>query len=116
MNKLDWFLFGNGYGMASPYFDDCFYWLKDMSGGNRKKAKGRFYRLSNGYGVQLTSYEWFKPSPGTERILAGKRFVVFQAGRRGVRVEVSWGHKPSPKSHDDIAAIAQAVRDWGHGA
>lgn len=31
MQRLDHLIFGNSRGLASPYFDDCFYWLVDTS-------------------------------------------------------------------------------------
>lgn len=115
MTKLDWLLFGNGHGMASPYFDDTFYWLKDMSRGDRKKAKGRFYRLGGGFGAQLYSVEWTKPEIGAERLLAGMTFRVFHATRVGPRVDVAWSHVPKPKTAQDLEAISTTVKNWGHG-
>jgi hypothetical protein len=91
MIRLDWLLFGNGFGMASPYHDDVFYWLADTS--HERDLKGshsRFYRWIGGLGAQLDSYEWRRPPAGTRRCLFGHEFVVFQTSRSFLRVRCSW--------------------------
>lgn len=112
---LDWKYFGNGKGMGSPYFDDVFYWLKDMSKGNRETAKGRFYLCHPGFGAQLVSFEWFKPEAGTTRHLAGMDFRVFNAIRRWLRVDVSWGRVPVVSGIDDLNSVVNSIQKWGHG-
>lgn len=76
---LDHLIFGNGYGMGSPYFDTRFYWLG-----------GQLYTWIGGFGAQLRSHQWTHPRAGERRRLAGYEFVVFDSSRRWLRVEVSW--------------------------
>lgn len=50
---LDFLIFGNGHGLASPYFDDRFYWLS-----------GRLYTWIGGFGTRFPassarSAAWF---------------------------------------------------------
>lgn len=111
---LDWKLFGDGRGLASPYFDDAFYWLKDMSDGDRKKAKGRFYTFSAGLGAQLQSIEWLAPKAGTRRILFGQEFVVFSVSRNGPRVRVAW-RAVGVNSVEDVRQLHEKLRVWRHG-
>lgn len=101
---LDWKLFGNGRGMASPYFDDAFYWLS-----------GRFYRWTGGFGSQLESTEWFAPAPGARRRLIGREFVVFNTTRRWLRVRVTWALASGAKEYAEIDALKQRLLSWGHG-
>jgi hypothetical protein len=113
--RLDWLLFGNGWGMASPYFDDAFYWLADRRFERSKRGRhSRFYRLIGGLGAQLTSYEWRAPPAGTRRRLAGYEFVVFQTHRKGLRVECSWA-TVSAHTVEDVRKVCDAVKAWGHG-
>jgi hypothetical protein len=93
---LDHKIFGNGYGMATPYFDGKFYWLS-----------GELYTFMAGFGAQLHSYQWRHPKPGESRRLCGRDFRPFHSTRRGVRVEVAWAtHLP-----EDIDAKNAALRD-----
>jgi len=101
---LDWKLFGNGRGMASPYFDDVFYWLS-----------GRFYQFTGGFGSQLASYEWRIPTPGTRRHLMGEDFIVYSAKRRWLRVAVSWTRARPTVDVEDIRLLEQKIKNWGHG-
>lgn len=101
---LDWKLFGNGYGMASPFCDDVFYWLS-----------GRFYRWAGGLGAQLHSIEWFAPKAGTRRKLFGHEFVVFQVRRKWIRVEVSWALARGVKEYSEVKALEQQLKAWGIG-
>lgn len=69
---LDHLIFGNGYGLRSPYFDNRYYWLS-----------GQLYTWSGWLGAQLQSFQWFHPKPGEERRLGGgstSRFVVCGRG------------------------------------
>lgn len=90
--------------MASPYWDDVFYWLS-----------GRFYQWVGGFGAQLVSREWWTPKPGTRRKLFDKEFVVFCATRKWLRVEVSWALVKELKDYSDIAALKTELQNWGHG-
>lgn len=101
---LDWKLFGNGHGMASPHCDDVFYWLS-----------GRFYQWVGGFGAQLKSYEWRIPEPGTRRRLIGSEFVVFQARRKWLRVEASWTRVPGVGTAEEVRELEQKLKAWGHG-
>ena len=100
MNWLDFRLFGNGHGMAPPYWDGTFYWLS-----------GDMYRWSWGFGAQLHSFGWRIPAPGTERRLFGHTFRVFSATRRGPRVMIAWGHAPAIRDSGEIARIQQDMLD-----
>lgn len=101
---LDWKLFGNGHGMASPAADDAFYWLS-----------GRFYRPFGGLGAQLTSYEWSRPPAGTRRRIMDREIVIFQTHRKWFRVECSWALSPSVKDFEEVAAFHEKLKNWGHG-
>lgn len=89
LTTLDFWLFGNGHGLAQPYFDGRFFWLVNTAEG-RERGRGRLYTFFGGHGAQLRSIEWFLPHPGERRRLAGESFTVFQAHRKGPRVEVAW--------------------------
>ncbi len=86
---LDHLIFGNGYGLKSPYFDNKFYWLVDTSF-DRKHERGRLYTWIGGLGAQLSSREWTHPKPGECRKLLGREFKPFNSNRKGLRVDVSW--------------------------
>lgn len=101
---LTWKLFGNGYGLGSPYWDDVFYWLG-----------GRFYHWTGGFGAQLHSYEWAAPKAGTRRRLFGEPFVVFQTRRKFLLVEVSWAHVPVVRDAEEIRTFHAKLMNWGHG-
>lgn len=109
---LDWKLFGSGWGMASPYWDDVFYWLRDMSQG---RGRARFYRWTGGFGAQLHSVEWFAPKAGTRRRLFGQDFVVFRTDRRWLRVDVAWARSRELRDADEIRALRAVLQGWGHG-
>lgn len=105
---LDRWIFGNGWGLKSPYFDDVYFWLVDTKGAARTARHGRRYTWIGGLGAQLRSFEWRAPKPGTRRMLAGKEFVVFNTSRRGLRVDVSWRLVDLPRPLDEAnAAIRQ---------
>ena len=111
MNCLDWWIFGNGWGMRSPYFDDRFYWLVDTSRG-REHGKGAFYRAGFGYGAQLSSIQWTHPKPGESRVLCGRPFRPFHSARKWGRVEVSWAMQGMPKGIDEMNdALRHLKRD-----
>lgn len=76
---LDFRIFGNGYGLAAPYFDQPFYWLS-----------GRFYTFMGGFGAQLHSFQWTHPRAGEIRDICGVRFRPFNSSRRWGRVRVAW--------------------------
>jgi hypothetical protein len=85
---LDHRIFGNGWGLKSPYFDAPYYFLS-----------GRFYTWIGGYGAQLQSIQWTHPKPGEERTLLERKFKPFQSNRRWCRVMVSWA-TPLPDNID----------------
>ena len=67
---LDHRIFGNGYGLATPYFDGRFYWLSR-----------RLYTFSPGFGAQLQSIQWRHPKPGEERTIGKRKFRPFNSTR-----------------------------------
>lgn len=79
IRALDFRIFGNGYGLGAPYFDQTFYWLS-----------GRFYTFMGGLGAQLHSIQWTHPKPGEVRKICGVEFRPFNSHRRWGRVMVSW--------------------------
>lgn len=87
---LDHLIFGNGYGLKSPFFDNRFYWLK-----------GNLYTFSFGFGVQLTSFQWFHPNAGERRHLCGRTFQPLYSRRRGPRVMVGWSMATMPPGSDN---------------
>jgi hypothetical protein len=102
--RLDWWLFGNGRGMASPYWDDAFFWLS-----------GHMYQWIGGFGAQLSSIEWKTPKAGTRRKLLGRQFIVFNVERRLVRVRVSWALADPPRHYGQIAELRKELLNWRHG-
>jgi len=106
---LDHAIFGNGYGLASPYFDATYHWLVDTSIEERHGRNGRLYNFIGGLGAQLRSFEWFAPPAGTRRVLCGREFVVFQTSRRGLRVDVSWAMTGLPRDLDAANAQIRAL-------
>lgn len=102
---LDFWLFGNGHGLAQPHLDGVYYWLVD-----RETGKGRFYTQSGWFGAQLQSIEWLTPRPGTRRKLKGREFVVFSAERSGPRVRVSWAMTRMPKDIDEANAAIRSLK------
>lgn len=67
---LDHLIFGNGFGLKSPYFDDQFYWLK-----------GELYTWSGWFGAQLQSFQWRHPKAGERRELLGREFRALHSER-----------------------------------
>ena len=100
MNWIDFHLFGNGHGMAPPYWDGTFYWLA-----------GDLYYWSSGCGAQLYSFGWRTPLPGTERRLFGHTFRVFSVSRCGPRVMIAWGHAPAVRNFAEVARLKQDMLD-----
>jgi hypothetical protein len=101
---LDHKIFGNGHGMASPFFDATYYWIVDTLRSERAGRNGRLYAWIGGFGAQLRSFEWLTPKPGTRRRLAGREMVVFNTSRKGLRVDVSWALVDMPKGIDEMNA------------
>lgn len=90
---LDHKIFGNGFGIAAPYFDYRYYWLVDTEGRERSGKNGTLYTYSAGFGAQLTSFQWTHPKPGERRRLIGREFRAFSSERCWGRVRVSWSMK-----------------------
>jgi len=99
---LDHKIFGNGRGMASPYFDARFYWLS-----------GELYTFMAGFGAQLHSYQWRHPKPGETRRLCGRDFRPFSSSRRWGRVEVAWATNLPSGIDAANAALRELERDLG---
>lgn len=95
--KIDHLIFGNGYGIKSPHYDNVFYWLS-----------GELYTFSYGFGAQLHSCQWTHPKPGERRTLIGREFVAFNSYRRRARVHVSWSMTRMPS---DIDGMHAAIRN-----
>lgn len=103
---LDFWIFGNGWGLAQPHCDGRFYWLNDTTAHHKRTAT--FYTTIGGFGAQLRSFQWTHPRAGERRRLCGHDFVVFQSHRRWMRVEVSWAMTRMP---DDIDGKNAAIRE-----
>lgn len=100
---LDHLIFGNGRGLATPYFDGRFYWLS-----------GELYTFMHGHGAQLHSIQWTHPKPGERRRLCGREFVAFNSTRRWGRVMVAWAMVGLPRDIDAAnAAIRELKQDLG---
>lgn len=95
--KLDHLIFGNGFGLKSPRYDEIFYCLD-----------GEIYTFSHGFGAQLRSFQWTHPKPGERRTIVGREFVVFNSCRRWLRVKVSWAMTRMPL---DIDGMNAAIRE-----
>lgn len=106
INRLDFWLFGNGHGMAAPYSSQGFYWLVDTLSG-----RGRMYTWIGGLGAQLQSFEWLTPKPGTCRRIKGRDFRPFNARRNGLRVRVSWATSLPHDLDEQHAAIRSLKAD-----
>lgn len=102
---LDQKIFGNGWGMKSPYWDDTYYWLS-----------GEIYTFSFGFGAQLTNFQWTHPRADERRVLAGLEFKPFSSSRRWGRVRVSWALTKTGESVDEqSAAIAELTKRLREG-
>jgi hypothetical protein len=102
---LDFKLFGNGRGLAQPFFNGQFYWLVD-----ERTQRGTFYRFSWGLGAQLTSLQWRHPLPGERRQLLRRTFHPFNSSRTGPRVMVSWAMS-LPEDINEAHAAIQKLKD-----
>lgn len=105
---LDHKIFGNGWGLKSPYFDNKFYWLVDTKRG-RDKESGTLYTFSHGHGAQLHSFQWLHPNAGEERVLAGYRFRPLHSHRRWLRVDVAWSVQTLPDDIDEANAYLREM-------
>ena len=98
---LDHLIFGNGFGLRSPFHDNRFYWLS-----------GDLYTFSSGLGAQLTSFQWTHPNAGERRRLCGRIFHPVHSSRRWFRVRVAWNMTDMPKELDEMQnAIRQLKHD-----
>lgn len=104
-------VFGSGYGMAAPFWNQTFYWLVDTLRTERSAKNGRFYTFMGGLGAQLHSFEWRMPEPGTRRKLAGMEFEVFNVsrGRWGVMWSVAWALVGFPRNIDEANAKIREI-------
>lgn len=82
---LDFLIFGNGGGIAAPYFNQVFYWLKDSNTG-----RSTFYTWCGWFGTQLQSFQWTHPNAGERRFICGYEFHPFSSRRIFCRVQVAW--------------------------
>lgn len=95
---IDHWIFGNGHGLGSPYFDARFYWLS-----------GEIYHFSPGFGAQLTSFQWTHPNAGEERTLAGRKFRPLHSSRTWGRVRIAWAMQGLPRDIDEKNAALRAL-------
>ena len=103
---LDHRIFGNGYGMGTPYFNGVFYWLD-----------GELYHWSGWAGAQLASYQWTHPNAGERRTLSGVTFAPFHSERRWGRVRVSWAAQGVPRGIDAQNTYLRALKNhFGSGS
>lgn len=93
---LDHFIFGNGYGLKTPYFNDAYYWLS-----------GELYKYNGWLGSQFSSFQWTHPKPHERRILLGREFKPGYSERRIGRVIVSWCMSDMS---DDISEAQEQIR------
>ena len=93
---LDMLIFGSGFGLGAPYWDQRFYWLCDG-----RAQRSRFYTWIGGYGAQLQSFAWRHPKAGTEIEIAGERLRIFSSHRRWIRVRCSWALVRLPHGLDE---------------
>jgi hypothetical protein len=97
---IDHRIFGNGYGLASPYTDDKFYWID-----------GELYHWIGGLGAQLASFQWTHPKPGEKRKLRNVTFRPYLSSRRWGRVQVSWRMEGLSQ---DLDAMHRMIRAFKH--
>ena len=95
---IDFWIFGNGHGIAAPRSNQVFLWMS-----------GRFYTWIGGFGAQLQSFEWRCPRPGTRRILKSLEFEVFDASRRWFKWRVSWRQVGAEMTMDQIRALRREL-------
>jgi hypothetical protein len=88
--KIDFLIFGNGYGLGAPRCEQSFHWLKDT-----RTGKCAMYHEDGWFGAQLVSFQWFNPQVGERRRLLGREFVAVSARRRWLRVSISWSQRLS---------------------
>jgi hypothetical protein len=115
---LDHLIFGNGYGLKSPFWDDQYYWLR-----------GQFYTWSGWYGAQLQSFQWRHPKAGERRTLINRACRALHSTREFLwlwrdrmiavptpisRVRVAWSYTALPKGNDDAnAELRQMKKELG---
>lgn len=98
---LDHKIFGNGFGLGAPFWDQRYFWL------TQDHKRGELYTFMGGLGAQLHSIQWRHPKPGERRRLSGHEFKVFQSSRRWLRVQVAWALTRLP---DDLDAAHAMIR------
>jgi len=101
---LDHLIYGNGNGLATPYFDGRFYWLVD-----KHTDKGELYSWSGWFGAQLQSFQWTHPNAGERRRLAGREFKPFHSTRSLGRVRVAWALTDMPKNIDECNTVLRKL-------
>ena len=104
---IDHWIFGNGHGLKSPFWDSKFYWLND---GGPGKGHAILYHWIGGFGAQLIGMQWRHPRLNERRVLNGREYVAFQSTRRWIRVEVSWSLVRLPQDTDGALALMRMVK------
>lgn len=107
---LDHLIFGDGFGLASPYNDRVFHWLVDTYLRDRDGKHGELYTFMSGLGAQLHSIQWRHPRAGERRTLGGYRFAPLHSTRRWCRVQVAWQWLDIPKDIDAANAALEHMR------
>jgi hypothetical protein len=107
---LDHMIFGDGYGLKSPFNDNRLYWLVDTLRRDRDGRNGQLYTYSGGLGAQLRSFEWTHPRAGERRELNGREYVAFSSMRSWLRVDVAWALVGLPKELDAAHAEIRAIK------
>lgn len=103
---LDHRIFGNGFGLGAPFWDQRYFWL------TQNHLRGELYTYMGGLGAQLHSIQWTHPKAGERRHLSGYEFKVVHSTRRWCRVMVAWGLTRLPEGIDAAnEMIRQVERD-----
>lgn len=110
MMRLDFWIFGNGRGLAMPSMDGKLYWLV-----NRNTKRGEFYHWNGWFGSQIKSFQWTRPLAGEERILCGRRFRAMHSRRCWMRVCVAWAmNLPDDidKANIELRLLQKQLGEW----
>lgn len=101
---LDHWIFGNGFGLRSPYYDDIFYWLKDAY-----TDKSELYTFWPGFGAQLHSIQWYKPKRFETRMICGRELCAVNWKTAWGRVYISWGLSGGGADLEEIRAFGKSL-------
>lgn len=105
MLTIDHWIFGNGFGLGSPFFDARYYWLVDEYHKPRDGKNGQLYTWTG-----LCCFQWTRPNINERRLLAGHTFQVCYSDRRWGRVQVYWSLTDMPRDVDLCDALVETVK------